>query len=153
VFAGGVAFHPDGERLLTVSRQTIEIRRAADLTVVLSIRVPGDVAQAAFAPDGGRIVAGVDNTVQIWEAATGDLLGRFPMPARVAWAAFDATGDRVIAADASGRATAWDARLEARSPADIAELVRCRVPFEWSGDHMVPKPVASGCHPPDTPAR
>lgn len=68
-------------------------------------------------------------------------------------AQFSSDGTRVMTASGDSTAKVWDVRLETRSPAEIAALVRCRVPWRLDEGRLLPTtPDATAC-PPRSAAR
>ena len=126
----GVAFSPDGTRIVTVGAPTgvgsgeatvWDARTGAEL---LELRGhAGSVACAAFSPDGQRIVTGgYDRTAKVWDARTGtprlELTG---IKSGVESAAMSADGQWIVTSsgvgsdvtDQPGEATIWDVRTGA----------------------------------------
>ena len=98
-----VAFSPDGQRIVTASRDaTAKVWDAATGTIVATLSGHGaSVDSAAFSPDSSRIVtASIDHTARLWDARTGKALATFEHPVGMAlwWATFNADGTRVVTA-------------------------------------------------------
>jgi len=122
----GVAFSPDGTRIVTVGAPTgvgsgeatvWDARTGAEL---LELRGhAGTVVGAAFSPDGQRIVTGgYDGTAKVWDARTGT--PRLEPDGIKSWvqsAAMSADGQWIVTAggvmDQPGEVTVWDARTGA----------------------------------------
>jgi WD40 repeat protein len=108
----GVAFSPDGTRIVTASADsTARIWDAATGGEIAVLRGHGDFVNcAAFSPDGTRVVtASADKTARIWDAATGReitiLRGHDNW---VISAAFSPEGKRIVTASADNTARIWD---------------------------------------------
>jgi WD40 repeat protein len=73
----GVAFSPDGARLVTrASGGRVFVWETADCTPPLSIQLRGGLGAAYFTPDGRRILVMDDNGLTVWDAHTGKSLFR-----------------------------------------------------------------------------
>ena len=71
-------FSPDGQRVVTVSRDnTVRLWDAATCKPFGEpMKHEGFVASAQFSPDGQRVVtASEDDTARLWDAATGKPVG------------------------------------------------------------------------------
>lgn len=70
-------FSPDGNRILTVSKGTIELRNAHDGSleeVLIDKHIP-NFTHAEFSPDGKLIISSsLENDLEIWDGTTGELL-------------------------------------------------------------------------------
>jgi WD40 repeat protein/serine/threonine protein kinase len=145
-----VAFDPAGRRLLSATyRQSAEIR-AVDDGAALSelLGHAGDVLAADWSARGDLVVtASIDGTAGIWDAATGDLLARLDHRGDQVWAAgFAPDGRRVVTAGSNGAAVLWRLPRFDGAREDLATVLRCRVPFEVTGDRLVPREAsAEGC--------
>jgi WD40 repeat protein len=97
---GGLAFSPDGERLLSAGADGAgRVWDLASGEEVLTLEGhSGSVEAAAFGPDGTIATGGSDGTLRLWDAATGEqqmvLRCRDGMVADIV---FDPTRDRVHA--------------------------------------------------------
>jgi WD40 repeat protein len=172
-----VAFNPDGTRLVTASLDgTTRVWDAQAGTPLATLTGHTDtVFSAAFSPDGTRLVTGgQDRTLRVWDAqqgiyllaltahtgpvravafspdgsrlATGGLInfGNAVIPV-----AFSPDGSRLATASEDNTVRVWDVHLETRSPAEVAALVRCHVPWRLEAGVLLeatPDPVA--CAPP-----
>ncbi|MGQ0602687.1 MAG: nSTAND1 domain-containing NTPase, partial [Anaerolineales bacterium] len=107
----GVAFSPDGTRLVTVSDDgTARIWDAVTGQQVLLIRTELRFG-VAFSPDGKRLATGgKDETAQVWDAATGqELFTLLGHTGTLFGVAFSPDGARIATASADGTAKVWDA--------------------------------------------
>jgi tetratricopeptide (TPR) repeat protein len=113
----GVAFSPDGTRIVTGSDdRTAKVWDAR--TGTLQLELKGHTAAVwgvAFSPEGTRIVTGSwDFTAKVWDARTGapqlDLKGHRSVARGVA---FSPDSTRIITGSADGTASVWDARTGA----------------------------------------
>ncbi len=93
---GGVAFSPDGTRIVTGSADQmarvwdartgtllLELKGHTDGVVTSWPRISPSVSFVAFSPDGARIITGVEGgraQAKVWDARTGQELGGVPMP-------------------------------------------------------------------------
>jgi WD40 repeat protein len=108
----GVAFSPDGARVVTASWDyTARVWNAATGEPIAILKTPEKlVNSAAFSPDGARVVtASSDNLARVWDAATGKpitiLKGH---RLAVKSAAFSPDGARVVTVSSDGTARVWD---------------------------------------------
>jgi WD40 repeat protein len=99
------AFAPDGETVLTVSRDGNARRWQAAtgqplLTLSLHNRV---IRAAAVRPDGGAVLTADGKRIQLWDADTGRRLGRpWEHPSAVSVLAFSPDGRTALSGDAGG---------------------------------------------------
>ena len=99
------------------------------------------------------VTASRDKTAKVWEVASGRLLATLEGRTNRVFAQFSPDGTRVVTASEDKTAKIWDVHLETRSPAEIAALVRCRVPWRLDEGRLLPTtPDATAC-PPRSPAR
>ncbi|HEY0988351.1 MAG TPA: WD40 repeat domain-containing protein, partial [Kofleriaceae bacterium] len=125
------------------------VSAAADATLVWGrdIRLSeklGDtnrVLALATAPDGTvfATTAG-DGMVRIWDAATYRLLLQLPghrLPALALQLTHDGTA--AISGGNDGRLATWDLTRRPHTPAELADIVRCRVPLRLEGDVALPR--------------
>jgi WD40 repeat protein len=117
------------------------------ITLVLSS------GQATRLPDASRVFAvatssdesllatsGTDGEIRIWDAVRDHLLLQLPAHRLPTTAlAFTHDGMAVISAGNDGRLVAWDLTRRERSAAELAEIVRCRVPLRLEGDAALPR--------------
>jgi WD40 repeat protein/serine/threonine protein kinase len=94
---------------------------------------------AAFSPDGRFVAtASGDRTLAIWDVATSRMLDRLrahnSFVYDVAWAA---SGERLLSASSDRTIAAWEFPLERRTPTEVAEWVRCHVPYVLQDETIV----------------
>jgi WD40 repeat protein/energy-coupling factor transporter ATP-binding protein EcfA2 len=110
----GVAFSPDGKRVVTASSDdTARVWDAVSGRLVAALAGHrGVVNIAAFLPDGQRVVtASEDRTAQVWDAQSGRSLAALTgHQGPVYTAAFSPDGKRVVTASDDSTARVWDAR-------------------------------------------
>ena len=108
-----VAFSPDGQRIVTGSRdQTAKVWEAATGKELLTLKGQrGDIESVAFSPDGQRIVTGSsDQTAKVWEAASGkELLTLRGHASSLASVAFSPDGQRIVTGSYDQTAKVWEA--------------------------------------------
>jgi WD40 repeat protein/tRNA A-37 threonylcarbamoyl transferase component Bud32/tetratricopeptide (TPR) repeat protein len=109
----GVAFSPDGERLVSASTdQTARVWDVKTGRELLCFRGHGQgVYQARFSPDGRRIASSSDDrTVKVWEADTGALIHTLRGQTNsILSVAFSRDGRRIAAGSCDGTIKIWDA--------------------------------------------
>ena len=109
----GVAFSPDGRRLVTGSHKgKVKAWDAATGEDLLTIRAHnGVITSVAFSPDGQRMVSSSwDKTARVWDAATGQELLALKGHANVVnSAAFGPDGKRIVTGSWDQTAKIWDA--------------------------------------------
>jgi WD40 repeat protein/DNA-binding SARP family transcriptional activator len=127
---GGVAFSPDGERLMTgdAAINAVKIWDAretgggewANLVSVGSSGLPNRVAD--FTPDGRRVLVGqADGSVSVADVASGDQLStigpRAASDGEAGWVDVSPDGQLVAASSAGGPVNIWDAATGAHRAA------------------------------------
>jgi WD40 repeat protein/serine/threonine protein kinase len=109
----GVAFSPDGQRIVTCSddKTAIVWEASSGKKLIGLIGHTNGVRGVAFSPDGQWIVTGsVDGTARIWNATTGAELHRFAQhKAQVLSVTFSADGQRILSGDDIGTCLLWEA--------------------------------------------
>jgi WD40 repeat protein len=76
----------------------------------------------------------------VWDAASSRLLVQTPvhrLPAGAVQLTHD--GAAVISGGNDGRLAIWDLSQRTRSAAELADIVRCRVPLRLDGDVALPR--------------
>jgi hypothetical protein len=97
------AFLPDGQALLTVSRDGAARRwEAGRLTNVFTLH-NSPISAAAVSPDGRALLTACGKRAQVWDAGTGRPLGRpWEHPSEVTVLAFSPDGRTALSGDAGG---------------------------------------------------
>jgi len=109
----GVAFSPDGKRIVTASLD--KTARIWDAETGQELRKleghTGAVSGVAFSPDGKRIVtASLDKTARVWDAESGQELRQLEGHTNdVYGVAFSPDGKRIVTASFDKSARVWDA--------------------------------------------
>jgi WD40 repeat protein len=95
----------------------------------------------AASPDGALFATiGPDGIIRVWDAATYRLLLLLPghrLPAHALQRTRD--GRTIITGGDDGRIVSWDVTRPARSTAELAKILRCRVPLRLEGDVALPR--------------
>ena len=108
----GVAFSPDGKRVVTTSRdETARIWDTASGAQLQTLRSDVEMWSPAFSPDGERVVTANDDlTARIWDAESGAELAILRGHKNIVRsAAFSRDGKRIVTASDDGTARIWDA--------------------------------------------
>ncbi|KAF7360002.1 WD40 repeat-like protein [Mycena venus] len=110
----GVAFSPDGERIVSGSHDnTLRVWNSRTGALVAGPIQHGDkVWSVAFSPDGEQIVSGsADTVVRVWNARTGTLVaGPFRgHNDQVSSVAFSPDGHRIVSGSSDHTLCVWDA--------------------------------------------
>jgi WD40 repeat protein len=108
----GIAFSPDGRRVLVASETGIARIWSPDGSSLPLMASHSRLFAAAFSPDGARVVtAAADGAAQLWNAATGERIGG-PMihASDVVSASFSADGALLVTGALDGVARLWDGR-------------------------------------------
>jgi WD40 repeat protein/serine/threonine protein kinase len=95
----------------------------------------------AASPDGALFATtSSDGAIRVWDAASSRLLVQMPVH-RLPAAAIQLTHDgaAAISAGNDGRLAIWDLAQRTRSAAELADIVRCRVPLRLEGDVALPR--------------
>ncbi|HEY8144877.1 MAG TPA: serine/threonine-protein kinase [Kofleriaceae bacterium] len=140
-----VAYDHAGARIaVTTGRRSAKVV-AADSTEVLAVLAdnPAEVMSAAFSRDGELVVtAGFDGVARIWDAKSGDPVALLEHSARdLESAVFSPDDRRVLTAGGDGTAIVWQLPYFTGGPEALAEVVRCRVPYQVAGGRAVPRVV------------
>ncbi len=127
-----VEFSHRGDRLVTASVDgTARVWNAAGGLLGALEGHADFVTSVAISADDQLIATGSgDGTIRLWDASSYRMIGvRDARAGFVFDVAFSPDGERVLSLDASGALLSWDVHRERKSPAEIAALVACRVPF------------------------
>jgi WD40 repeat protein len=135
-----VAFSPDGEQLVTASRD--HDARVWSLSPRVSVRVLrahfGSVADARFSPDGRWIVTAGPTTVGLWEASTGQFVGYLRGPTSLLTAVTFLPDSRtIVTREQNGTVRRYVCRVCGTIP-ELLDLAKQRL------EAMGPVPAASG---------
>jgi WD40 repeat protein/serine/threonine protein kinase len=99
---------------------------------------PYDVAESA---DGSFLATvGTDGALRIWDAVTYRRLLVLPGHRQPAFQV-RLTREGALSAGSDGRLVTWELARHHRSPAAIADIVRCRVPLRLDGDTVLPRDI------------
>jgi eukaryotic-like serine/threonine-protein kinase len=111
--ASGVAFSPDGQRIVSVGQdQTVRMWDASSgRELPPLIGHSSLILSVAFSPDGQRIVTGSqDQTAKVWDMASGKEVLTFKgHNAQICSVAFSPDGQRVVTGSDDGTAKLWEA--------------------------------------------
>ncbi len=112
----GIAFTPDGDRIVSAEGRVARIRDAATGTPLGSpMSLPSVIHHCTFSPDGQRVLlVGERGYAQLFAAATGEpILAGWKLPGDAAdpWSGgwFSPDGSRILVARHSGEARLWSA--------------------------------------------
>jgi WD40 repeat protein len=128
-------------RALAGSEHETRIVDLRDGSTIGTLEQPVALSDGAFAADGTLVATqGVDDTVRVWSIPGGRLLevvepGRSP-----SLTIDDRAGTRLVTVDFAGEIQAWPLDRDARSPADIEQLMEGCVPYRVADGEL--RPVA-----------
>jgi WD40 repeat protein len=137
-----LAFDPSGARVLSATGRSATVWRVKDGSVAVELLGHvSNVHRASWSPDGRLVAtASADRSVRIWDPDTGNLLAALAHPTQVLAVGFAPDGGAVITASDDGMARMWELPHGAGGRADLARLLRCRVPYQVEGERVVPRP-------------
>ncbi|HMG53275.1 MAG TPA: hypothetical protein VK601_07330, partial [Kofleriaceae bacterium] len=117
---------------LVWSRDGRRMANLADTNVVFAL---------ATSPDGDLFAtAGTDGSLQIWDAVAYRLLLQLPAHRLPAFTlALTHDGGAAITGGNDGNLVIWDLARPSRTAAELAAIVRCRVPLRLDGDVALPR--------------
>ena len=141
--AYSVAFHPRGDRALSAtSKQSAIIWRVSDGRMLAElVGHAGDVVHAEWAEGGALVVtASTDGTARVWDPDTGDVIGVFELGSELTTASWAPGAASLVMAGYHPSALLVDMPRLRGGPADLALLLRCRVPFVVEGQRVVSRP-------------
>jgi WD40 repeat protein/DNA-binding SARP family transcriptional activator len=139
----GLAFSPDGERIVGVGNTAVSMWSAPTGTEMFTVAGHSNqIYAAAFSQDGGRFATGsMDRTAKVWDAATGhELLTLIGHRAPVRRVAFSPDGRRLATASTDGDARVWDlgpAREALALPTTEASRAPGRVSYNADGSRVM----------------
>jgi WD40 repeat protein/serine/threonine protein kinase len=137
-----VVFSSDGRRIVTASHDgTAKVWDSVSGELLTSIGVQTDIFYSAvFGPGGGYIVTGCgDGSIRVWDSANGKLLSYFGSHGDgVRSVALSPDGALMVTSSFDKTTKVWNARLETRTPTEIADIVKQRVPFRLEQGRLVP---------------
>ncbi|HEY5938840.1 MAG TPA: hypothetical protein VIU61_29510, partial [Kofleriaceae bacterium] len=140
--------HPHAEldrtstRLLVVSAKQIAkiIHLDGSRPPIRLVGHAGKIGYGVWSPDEALVLtAAIDGTARLWDAVRGDQLAIFEHPGWVQMATFSPDGRRVVLAGLDGTAMIHDLPRYSASRAELAKLLRCRVPYIVRGDRLEPR--------------
>jgi WD40 repeat protein len=122
-----LSFDPSGGRVAVAKGTWVRVLDARSVAAVLELKGAhsNSIRSLGYSADGAWIfTASDDGTACIWDVATGRLLVRLEgHAAPIRAASMTREGGRLVTASDDMTVRLWDLRLEARSPAEILELV------------------------------
>lgn len=132
----------DGTRIITGGQdRTAKIWDSANGKMLMSLEGHDDDVNSVAANLAGTLLvtASDDGTARIWDLQKGVQLSSFEGHAGpILSARFSPDGARVVTRGQDGTVRIWDTRSEQRSPQQIEDLVRCRVPLRLAGVILQP---------------
>jgi WD40 repeat protein len=113
----GLAFSPDGERVVTVGSSGVKISQVATGRVLLTLQTKPTMPAVAFSPDGATVaIAGEgaeSKTVQLWDARRGKLVTTLAGHTGAVWSvAFCPDGKRLVSGSMDQTIRVWDLATE-----------------------------------------
>jgi len=119
----------------------------------------GGVLATEFSPDGAFLLtAGADASAKLWDTRRGELLdtvaehpGSMPeVPYQAA--GFSPDGRWLLTGSTDGTFRLWRLDQEARSPAQVAEVLKCHVPWRLEQESLLPAAPDAACARPGVQA-
>lgn len=136
-----IAWSPDGQKLVTASAdKTARIFAVPSRQSLLTLGGhQAAIETVQFSPDGMYVLtASTDRTAKIWDARNGALLASMDgIDENRPLAAYSADGRFVVTGNQDGAIKLWHLFSEQRSPKEIDDLCRCRVPLQFQGESVV----------------
>lgn len=134
---------------------TVRLWDARSGRAVRTLLTPGEPALGvAVSPDRSLLATIHESpasarrgSVRLWDAHTGHPIVSWELPGPAFSVEFDLTGWRLLTAQEDGTAQVWNVAGEVRSSQALAAILRCRVPYELTGEEIRPLTAApDGCH-------
>ena len=132
---------PDGKRIVTASDD--ETARIWDAETGRALATLDDhdnlLWTAVFSSDSRRVVtSSIDRTARIFDAETGRILATLRgHEDQVRSSAFSPDGSRVVTSSMDKTVRIWDVAPDTRSPEEVEEFVRTRIPYRLSEQGVV----------------
>jgi WD40 repeat protein len=136
-----LAFLPDG-RVVSAGDDHATYVWSSDGKLLATLPTGGARVWTIAPSHDGALFAtgGRDGVVRVWDAASyGELMAMASHLGGSTYTAFTADDGWLLSAGTDGRVVRWDVRRPARSAAELASLVRCRVPYRFEGDDVLPR--------------
>jgi WD40 repeat protein len=138
----GAAIDPRGTRVLNVElRLRVAVWNLADGSNAFTLGGhTAMITDAEWSPDGAYIISGsLDGTARLWETGSGDAVGVIAAPRGANMVSFAPDGRRIAIARGDGRVGIYELPTYHGSPAELANLLACRVPYVVTNDRLVPR--------------
>ena len=136
-------YDPTGQLVVSpITRQSAKIVNLATRAQT-ELHASATVVSAVWSPDGVFVAtAAMDGAVDLWDARTGNRLATFPHPGEVRYVAFSPDGRQLLAASEAGCAV-HELALDPIAPAQLATVMKCRVPYVVGDDGVVQRTTAA----------
>jgi WD40 repeat protein len=145
-FPEALAFNNDG-RLLAIGSNTGKVlvrnleRGELHALGAHTKRVQG----LQFLPNDLLLSYRADSVAKLWDPWRAELLGDVALHDWSAWSAeINNAGTQLLTGGIDGVAAIWDLSPEKRRPAEIAEQLRCRSPWQLSAETLAPASATPG---------
>ena len=137
-----VALVPDGRMVVASDGGTVSIWDHGG-QLVTSLPGSGRATALALSHDARLLAVGTkDGSVDVWDLDGYHLVATMHGHRMGTWSvAFSPDDRRLYSGGEDGRVASWHLSHTTRTPAELAHLVKCRVPLQLSGESVLPREI------------